>query len=189
MKKVIILIIVLALIAVGIYIFSTDDSQVIQEEVEEKDIAEETIEDSEKDFAEDQGPNAPPYQGLVGPSDWISENVLSTYDATAFDLTLEQTGTKLAILYFYADWCPLCKAEFPELLSAMEEFKGEPVLAFRVNFKDSQDDEFDQALAKEHGVAYQHTKVFLKDGERILKNPETWNKDRYIEEITAALES
>jgi len=36
-------------------------------------------------------------------------------------------------------------------------------------------------------VGYQHTKVFLKNGKRILKAPDSWDKDRYMFEINKAL--
>jgi len=64
---------------------------------------------------------------------------------------------------------------------------GVEVIGFRVNYKDSATNENEESLAREHGVAYQHTKVFVKNGERILKAPDGWDKDRYLEEINNAL--
>jgi len=90
---------------------------------------------------------------------------------------------KLVVLYFYANWCPSCKIEFPKMQSAFDELSGDNVVGFRVNYNDNQTDKAEKALAKEFGVAYQHTKVFVKNGERVLKSPETWDKSRYTSEI------
>lgn len=58
------------------------------------------------------------------------------------------------------------------------------IVTIAVNDSDTDADEV--ALAREHGIAYQHTKVFLKNGKQILKSPETWGRDRYLAEITQA---
>lgn len=93
---------------------------------------------------------------------------------------------KLVALFFYANWCPSCRIEFPKMQSAFEELP-DGVVGFRVNYNDSQTDSYEKDLAREFGVGYQHTKVFVKNGERILKSPESWSKDRYVTEITNAL--
>lgn len=98
-----------------------------------------------------------------------------------FELALSQN--KIILLYFYANWCPPCKAEQVKVHAAFDELAKENVVGFRVNYKDSETDSFEESLAKEHGITYQHTKVILKDGERVLKAPDTWDKTRYIEEI------
>jgi thiol-disulfide isomerase/thioredoxin len=100
---------------------------------------------------------------------------------------------KLITLFFYASWCPTCKIEFPKMVEAFNEVVAssdgaiQNVVGFRVNYNDPQTDNDEKALAREFGVAYQHTKVFVKAGERILKAPDSWGKDRYITEIKNAL--
>jgi thiol-disulfide isomerase/thioredoxin len=94
---------------------------------------------------------------------------------------------KLIVLYFYANWCPICKAELPKLYDAFNELNTDQVVGFRVSFNDNETDSDEKNLAREFGVAYQHTKVFLKNGQRIGKWPDSWNKDRYLEEINNAL--
>jgi len=95
---------------------------------------------------------------------------------------------KLVVLYFYANWCPICKQEVSSALyPAFNELAGENVVGFRVNYNDNQTDNDEKALAKEFGVGYQHTKVFLKNGQRILKAPDSWSKDRYLSEINKAI--
>ncbi|PIR89251.1 MAG: hypothetical protein COU07_02200 [Candidatus Harrisonbacteria bacterium CG10_big_fil_rev_8_21_14_0_10_40_38] len=108
-------------------------------------------------------------------------------DFTSSDYEAAEKTDKLIVLYFYANWCPICKAEFPLMQEAFNELKGNDVIGFRVNYNDSDTDKYEENLAREFGVAYQHTKVFLKNGERILKAPDGWDKNRYITEINKAL--
>jgi thiol-disulfide isomerase/thioredoxin len=122
---------------------------------------------------------------LAGEIPYITEFVKSDYDQV-------KSSDNLVILYFYAKWCPECKKEIPEFYSAFDELskdsnKYSKVIGFRVNFNDDETDEDEKKLAREYGVAYQHTKVFIKNGERILKSPETWDKQRYLDEINKAL--
>jgi thiol-disulfide isomerase/thioredoxin len=90
---------------------------------------------------------------------------------------------KKILLYFYANWCPICKKEQPETSAAFNELKDPALVGFRVNFKDSDTDADEIALAKEFGIAYQHTKVILKNGERVGKFPDSWDKERYLDEL------
>lgn len=107
-------------------------------------------------------------------------------DFNSTDFEQAKASHKLVVLYFYANWCPICRAEFPLMEEAFNELTTDEVIGFRVNYNDSDTDAAEQALAREHGVAYQHTKVFLKSGQRILKSPESWDKARYLAEITKA---
>lgn len=87
------------------------------------------------------------------------------------------------VLYFYANWCPICKAEQPLTFAAFNELQRSDMVGFRVNYRDSETDDDEVALAKQFGVTYQHTKVVLKDGKRILKSPETWSKQDYLDNL------
>lgn len=98
-----------------------------------------------------------------------------------------QSG-KLVVLYFYANWCPLCQAEFPEMIDAFNQLSTDQVVGFQVHFNDSETGSDEQNLAREFGVAYQHTKVFVKNGSRILKAPDSWDQQRYLQEIYNALQ-
>lgn len=109
-------------------------------------------------------------------------------DFTKADYEEAKQSDKLVMLYFYATWCPICKKETADALyPAFNELTDERVIGFRVNYNDGDTDESEKALARELGVAYQHTKVFLKNGERILKSPEGWDKARYLAEIVRAI--
>jgi thiol-disulfide isomerase/thioredoxin len=110
---------------------------------------------------------------------------LLAYNKTDFDVAV--ASGKLVVLYFYANWCPICLAEFPKMEDAFDQISGDGVVGFRVNYNDNETDADEKALARTHGVAYQHTKVFLKNGQRVLKSPETWDTSRYLVEINAQL--
>jgi len=109
------------------------------------------------------------------------------YDFKKADYENALNSNKLIVLYFFANWCPECREEFPKMQTAFNELTTDRVVAFRVNFNDDQTDADETALAQEFGVSYQHTKVFVKNKQRVLKSPESWEKARYLSEINGAL--
>lgn len=121
-----------------------------------------------------------------------SGQILAGYSAPLLDFQKAdydkalQTGD-LVVLYFYADWCPICRAEVTHLYGAFNELDSDKVTGFRVNFNDGSTDHDEVDLARQFGVAYQHTKVFLKSGQQVLKSTETWDKARYLEEISRSI--
>ena len=90
---------------------------------------------------------------------------------------------KLIIIYFYADWCPVCQAELPNLYAAFNELEADNVIGFRVNFNDDQTDLDEKNLAREFGVSYQHAKIFISKGQRVLKAADPWQKNQYLEKF------
>ncbi len=98
-----------------------------------------------------------------------------------YEKALEEN--KKILLYFYANWCPICRVEQQSTFAAFNELQDSNLIGFRVNYRDSNTDEDEEALAKEFGISYQHTKIILKNGERVLKAPDSWNKERYLEEL------
>ena len=91
------------------------------------------------------------------------------------------------MLYFYANWCPTCRVELSRTHAAFDELSLPNVVGFRVNYNDNDTDDHEENLARQFGIAYQHTKIILNEnGQQILKNGSTWSKDKYIEELTNA---
>lgn len=90
---------------------------------------------------------------------------------------------KLIVIYFYADWCPICQAELPNIYAAFNELDTDETTGFRVNFNDDQTDPDEKILAREFGVSYQHTKIFISRGRKVLKAEEPWQKNQYLEKI------
>ena len=132
--------------------------------------------------------------GIKDGSDEIDDNKLKESNVLAgtvtkyiefnkkeYDKALQEN--KVILLNFYASWCPICRSEEKEVISAFNEINKENIIGFRVNYNDLSTDDFEEELAKEFGITYQHTKVILKNGKRELTSLETWNKERYIDEI------
>ena len=90
---------------------------------------------------------------------------------------------KIVFLDFYANWCPICRAEAPEIISGFNELQREDIVGFRVNYNDDETDDSEKALAKEFDIPYQHTKVILENGSVILKDGNTWDKEKFLEEL------
>ena len=89
------------------------------------------------------------------------------YSPQAFDNAID----KKRVLFFYANWCPIC-------IPADKEFKAntdkipQDIVIFRVNYNDTETDDKDLVLAHKYGIVYQHTFVQVdKDGKVITK----WN--------------
>ena len=130
----------------------------------------------------DEGVTMAKYSGTV-----LAGKSASLLDFTKADYDTAVKSDKLVVLYFYANWCPICIAEFPIMQRAFNELTTEGVIGFRVNYNDNQTDSDEKNLAKQFGVAYQHTKVFVKNGQKILKSPEGWDDKRYNTEISKVL--
>lgn len=104
------------------------------------------------------------------------------FNKADYDKALKEK--KKILLYFYANWCPICRAEQSETFAAFNEINDPDLIGFRVNYRDSGADADEDALAKEFGVSYQHTKVLLKEGQRVGKWPDSWAKQRYLDELS-----
>jgi thiol-disulfide isomerase/thioredoxin len=107
---------------------------------------------------------------------------LLEFNQTDYDNAI--SADKLVLLYFFANWCPICKEEFEQTKKAFDVLDDPGVVGFRVNYKDSETTKDEEAIAREHGVAYQHTKVFVRGDRRLKKSPEGYpTVEHYISTI------
>jgi thiol-disulfide isomerase/thioredoxin len=92
---------------------------------------------------------------------------------------------KVIFLEFYASWCPICAMQAPALEEAFSELKDPDVAAFRVNYKDSDTDADEQALARDFGITYQHSHVILGTDGSVKKKStgEAWSKETILSEV------
>ncbi len=88
------------------------------------------------------------------------------FDKESYDAALKDG--KFVFLDFYANWCPICKSEGPNIKAAFNALEDGNVIGFQVNFNDDHTDANEKALAKKFNVPYQHTKLVILPNETVL---------------------
>jgi thiol-disulfide isomerase/thioredoxin len=166
MKNTTILIVVIALLGLGAYMFSTKSNE--PEVMMEKDavVMEKDSKDSmKKETGEVMMEKTD--EGMITDSRYVA------YSSTA----LEKASTGKTVLFFYASWCPTCKpadADFEENANTLPK----DVTVIRVNYNDPDTDQEEKDLAKKYGITYQHTFVQIDgEGKEIAK----WNGGKSAE--------
>ena len=97
------------------------------------------------------------------------DGYLTEYTPKLFE-AVSDAGLK-RVLFFYANWCPICRPADRDFQENMSKIPDD-VVVFRVNYNDPETDETEKALANKYGVTYQHTFVQV-DGEGELVT--SWN--------------
>lgn len=101
-------------------------------------------------------PAAPPAGEAMEPKGDEAAQALApfyiSYTAAQYQKALAEK--RPVVLYFWASWCPICRADEP-LIKARIEGSDLPIAGFRVDF-DTQDD-----LKRQFRIPYQHTTVML----------------------------
>ena len=111
-----------------------------------------------------------------------SKSLYQDFNQVGYEQALNEGKT--IYLEFYANWCPICKQQEPVIQEAFTELDNEAIVGFRVNYNDNQVTEEEENLARQYGIAYQHTKVIInKEGKVAKKSNEFWSKERIIEEL------
>ena len=130
----------------------------------------------------EQGKRVEGYSGrvLAGSASPYIEFNKSDYDKAL-------SSGKVVFLDFYANWCPICRDEAPNLKAGFDSLTTDKVVGFRVNYNDSETDEDEKKLAQKFGITYQHTKVILKEGKEVSKSLESWDKEAFLKTINEAL--
>lgn len=109
----------------------------------------------------------PTDSGTFSSSEMPTGNRYVAYSPTV----LADSADTRRVLFFYANWCPICKPADAEFQKRISEIPSDVTL-IRVNYNDSDTDAEEQALADKYGVTYQHTFILLnKDGGKV----KTWN--------------
>ena len=103
------------------------------------------------------------------------------FNKTDYDKAL--SSGKIVFLDFYANWCPICRDEAPELKSGFDSLTSDKVVGFRVNYNDSDTDADEKKLASQFSIPYQHTKVILKNGKEVTRSSESWDKATFLKTI------
>lgn len=124
----------------------------------------------------------PGYQGKV-----LAGNLSPFLEFKKGDYDKALAEDKIILLDFYAIWCPICRAEAPAIHEGFNSLTSEKIIGFRVNYKDSDTDKDEEALAKDFKIPYQHTKVILKNGKETSRSLDSWDKTAFDEAITKAL--
>jgi thiol-disulfide isomerase/thioredoxin len=117
----------------------------------------------------------------------ISGGMTPYIEFSQADYMQAQEEGKVILLYYYASWCPICAEEQATVIEALEEVNNPNVIAFRVNYRDSEITDEEEDIARKFGVSSQHTKVIVVNGERVAKSPATWEFADYLSEINNAL--
>ncbi len=94
---------------------------------------------------------------------------------------------KVVVLNFYANWCPVCRAEAPDIAAGFESLNNPNIVGFRVNWNDSDTDDDEKALAKAFSVPNQHTKVILINGKAVYNETEQWSKEDLVKTVNGVL--
>jgi len=106
---------------------------------------------------------------------------------TELDYQKALSENKAIYLYFYANWCPICAVERPNIFQAFEEMNYTDVIGFEVHFNDNEVAADDEAISRNFGIAYQHTTIILnKNGEEVFRSLNPISKETIKQEIAEA---
>lgn len=90
---------------------------------------------------------------------------------------------RVVFLNFYANWCPICRAEIPDVNAAFDSLTNTDVIGFRINYNDTDTDSYEKMLAQEFQIPYQHTKVILVNGQEVFKETAQWDTKTTVDHI------
>ena len=112
-------------------------------------------------------PTSPQITQATIPEDTDAESEYLAYNAEDF----EKNKSKRRVLFFYANWCTTCRPVNAQFLKEANQIP-EDVVVYRVNYKDSDTDDQEKALADKYKITYQHTFVQVNEQGNEIKK---WN--------------
>lgn len=135
------------------------------------------------------GRESRPPQPAPTPSLSVQPHVSSSYQPfTLAAYNAAKAAGRPILLYFYANWCPLCRPQEPINVSVFGDAAIRPlgIAGFRVNYNDNETDGDEQALARQFGVNYQHTFITIgSDGSEIWRTTGTQTREQLIPRLQA----
>lgn len=118
--------------------------------------------------------------------DAMMKNALTYEPFTLSAYNEARSQGKTIFLEFYANWCPICKAQDPALREGLSQLSGEKWVAFQVNYKDSDTDADEEALAREFNITYQHTHIVTDASGTIkLRSNEQWSSADVVSALSS----
>lgn len=123
-------------------------------------------------------------EAQIGQEPGLIAGTVSKYfewDKNRFEQAIK--GRKTIYLEFSANWCNTCKAQNEHLKAGFGELNNPDIVGFKIHYKDDQTTQEMEEMARQYGIAYQHTKVILKNGKVVLKSPEAWEHTRFLDEM------
>lgn len=176
MNKTLLIIVVLVIIGGGIFYFTQKQGG------NEGSSVDSSMPVPENNTAEEKTVTKEGYAGslLAGSNSPYLEFTKADYDKALSE-------GKVIFLEFYADWCPICRAQTPELNAGFDSLNDPNVIGFRVNYNDSNTDAVEKDLAKEFNITYQHTHVILKNGKEVYRSSDQLSKEDFLELVNSEL--
>jgi len=165
---VIIIVVIIIMAGGGIFLLSSSDRSATPDQNGSKNSA--------SISTQSDAPTGESAQSLTDDRDEKAGSRYVEYSKTAFD----QAANTRRVMYFYATWCPSCKAANADFLSNSEMIP-EDVIVIRTNYNDSDTDQNEKDLARKYGITYQHTFVQI-DGQG--NEVTTWNGGEVEELLT-----
>lgn len=99
---------------------------------------------------------------------------------------------KVIYFYFYANWCPICAKERPNILAAFDEMNYPNVVGFEVHFNDNEVTPDDENIARKFGISYQHSTIIHvvgvdKSGKEAFRSLQPMSKEEIKQKIASLI--
>ena len=106
------------------------------------------------------------------------------YDPVQYQNAL--ADNKVVYLYFYANWCPICKEARPKILNAFNQINYQDVVGFEVHFNDDETKDFDVEITRNYQIPYQHTTVIARGGKETTRSLNALTTEEILLELEKA---